>query len=60
MTAAAPSLNLDRARSAYRAGLTLLIAAALYEATARSGYFPPALLPFTAAYRLPLRCHRRS
>ena len=35
----------DRARSAYRAGITLLIAAALYEAIARSGTFPPALLP---------------
>jgi len=35
----------DRARSAYRAGLTLLIAAACYEAVARSGHFPPALLP---------------
>ena len=36
---------MDRARSAYRAGLTLLLAAALYEAIARSGAFPPALLP---------------
>jgi NitT/TauT family transport system permease protein len=35
----------ERARSAYRAGLTLLLAAALYEAAARSGAFPPALLP---------------
>ena len=35
----------DRARSAYRAGLTLLVAAAVYEAIARSGYFPAALLP---------------
>jgi NitT/TauT family transport system permease protein len=35
----------DRTRSAYRAGLTLLIAAACYEAVARSGYFPAALLP---------------
>jgi len=39
------SANMDRARSAYRAGLTLLIAAAVYEAVARSGYFPAALLP---------------
>src|SRR5215468_714618 len=39
------SANMDRARSAYRAGLTLLLAAALYEAIARSGAFPPALLP---------------
>ena len=37
--------NMDRARSAYRAGLTLLVAAAVYEAIARSGYFPAALLP---------------
>ena len=35
----------DRARSAYRAGITLLIAAACYEAIARSGAFPAALLP---------------
>ena len=35
----------DRARSAYRAGITLLLAAAVYEAVARSGAFPPALLP---------------
>jgi NitT/TauT family transport system permease protein len=35
----------ERARSAYRGGLTLLVAAALYEATARSGAFPPALMP---------------
>jgi NitT/TauT family transport system permease protein len=41
----ARSANMDRARSAYRAGLTLLIAAAVYEAIARSGYFPAALLP---------------
>ena len=37
--------NADRARSAYRAGITLLLAAAVYEAVARSGAFPPALLP---------------
>jgi NitT/TauT family transport system permease protein len=43
--ATATSANMDRARSAYRAGLTLLVAAALYEAIARSGAFPPALLP---------------
>ncbi len=35
----------DRARSAYRGGLTLLLAAALFEAVARSGIFPAALLP---------------
>jgi len=42
---AAGKANMDRARSAYRAGLTLLVAAAVYEAIARSGYFPAALLP---------------
>jgi NitT/TauT family transport system permease protein len=35
----------ERAQSAYRAGMTLPIAGALYEAVARSGAFPPALLP---------------
>jgi NitT/TauT family transport system permease protein len=35
----------DRARSAYRAGFALLLAAAVWEAIARSGMFPPALLP---------------
>jgi len=35
----------ERARSLRRAAVTLLVAAALYEATARSGLFPPALLP---------------
>jgi NitT/TauT family transport system permease protein len=35
----------DRARSAYRAGLTLLLAAAVWETIARSGMFPAALLP---------------
>jgi NitT/TauT family transport system permease protein len=35
----------DRARSAYRAGITLLVAAAVYEAVARSGAFPAALVP---------------
>jgi NitT/TauT family transport system permease protein len=44
MNAAAQGLN-DRTRSAYRAGLTLLVAAAIYEAGARSGTFPPALFP---------------
>ncbi|MGZ5882222.1 MAG: hypothetical protein ACXWJO_10735, partial [Xanthobacteraceae bacterium] len=34
-----------RATSAYRAGLTLLVVAAVYETVARSGAFPPALLP---------------
>ena len=36
---------MERAASAYRAGLTLLLAAACYEAVARSGVFPAALLP---------------
>jgi NitT/TauT family transport system permease protein len=36
---------LAHARSAYRAGLALLLAAAVYEAVARSGAFPAALLP---------------
>ncbi len=40
----AAGINMDRARSAYRAGLTLLVVAAIYEAFARSGHFPPALL----------------
>jgi NitT/TauT family transport system permease protein len=35
----------ERVRSAYRATLALLVAAACYEALARSGYFPAALLP---------------
>jgi NitT/TauT family transport system permease protein len=35
----------ERARSAVRAAVTLLAAAALYEGLARSGTFPPALLP---------------
>ena len=42
MSAAATT---ERATSAYRAGLTLLLAAACYEAVARSGAFPPAPLP---------------
>jgi len=35
----------ERATSAYRAGLTLLLVAACYDAVACSGAFPPALLP---------------
>jgi NitT/TauT family transport system permease protein len=35
----------DRAQSAYRGGITLILAAAVYEAIARSGMFPAALLP---------------
>jgi NitT/TauT family transport system permease protein len=48
-TTSAPTASVQaasaRATSAYRAGLTLLVVAAVYEATARSGAFPPALLP---------------
>ncbi|HEY7244527.1 MAG TPA: ABC transporter permease [Xanthobacteraceae bacterium] len=40
MSAAAP-----RTRSACRAGIAVLLAAGLYEAVARSGMFPAALLP---------------
>jgi NitT/TauT family transport system permease protein len=39
------SENGDRFRSIYRAAITLAVAAACYEALARSGYFAPALLP---------------
>ena len=39
------SENADRMRSYRRAALTLITAAALYEITARSGYFPRVLLP---------------
>src|SRR5262249_25052066 len=42
---AAATARIERATSAYRAGLTLLLAAACYEAVARSGAFPAALLP---------------
>lgn len=35
----------QRTRSLYRAALTLAVAASIYEALARSGYFAPALLP---------------
>jgi NitT/TauT family transport system permease protein len=45
MTAVTAGAINHRARSAYRAALTLMIAAAVYEAAARSGSFPPALLP---------------
>ncbi|HEY7663845.1 MAG TPA: ABC transporter permease [Xanthobacteraceae bacterium] len=41
----AASTRMDRARSAYRAGISLLLAAAAYEVAARSGVFPSALLP---------------
>jgi NitT/TauT family transport system permease protein len=39
------SFSSERTRSLVRAAATLLVAAAVYEATARSGLFPPALLP---------------
>src|SRR5262249_35046043 len=42
---APPTARIARATSATRAGLTLFIAAACYEAVARSGAFPAALLP---------------
>src|SRR5438105_1534296 len=38
-------MSWDRTRSALRAVITLIVAAALYEAVARSGYFPPVLMP---------------
>jgi NitT/TauT family transport system permease protein len=37
--------NGQRIRSIVRAAITLAVAAALYEAVARSGYFAPALMP---------------
>src|SRR5262249_5753644 len=44
----------ERTRSLTRAALTLLVAAAVYEATARSGFFPPPLLPPLPAVARPL------
>ena len=35
----------DRNRSALRATVTIVVALALYEIVARTGYFPPALMP---------------
>jgi NitT/TauT family transport system permease protein len=35
----------DRTRSSLRAAATIVVALALYEAVARTGYFPPALMP---------------
>jgi len=49
MTAQAMTENGMRARSAIRAAITLAVAAACYEALARSGYFAPALLPRISA-----------
>jgi NitT/TauT family transport system permease protein len=37
-----------RTRSTLRATITIVAAAAIYEAVARSGYFPPALMPTLA------------
>ena len=34
-----------RTRSTLRATVTIVVALALYEAVARAGYFPPALMP---------------
>src|SRR6266478_4940812 len=45
VVSAATKAAMERATSAYRAGITLLLAAACYEAVARSGVFPAALLP---------------
>jgi len=41
----APSATAARLRSYGRAAISILVAAAVYEATARSGLFAPALLP---------------
>jgi NitT/TauT family transport system permease protein len=35
----------DRTRSTWRAAATIVVTLALYEAVARTGYFPPALMP---------------
>ena len=35
----------DRIRSTYRAAITIIVLAAIYELIARSGYFPPVLMP---------------
>ena len=35
----------DRTRSTLRATVTIVAAALVYEAIARTGYFPPALMP---------------
>jgi NitT/TauT family transport system permease protein len=44
MTATTTTLS-DRHRSTLRATITIVVALALYEAVARTGYFPPALMP---------------
>jgi NitT/TauT family transport system permease protein len=43
------SYSTDRTRSMRRAATSLILAAAVYEGIARSGYFPTALLPTLAA-----------
>jgi NitT/TauT family transport system permease protein len=46
MTMAATTTTLaDRHRSTLRATITIVVALALYEAIARTGHFPPALMP---------------
>ncbi|AMN39608.1 ABC transporter permease [Rhodoplanes sp. Z2-YC6860] len=46
MTMVATTTTLsDRHRSTLRATITIVVALALYEAVARTGYFPPALMP---------------
>jgi len=45
MSMAALATLSDRQRSTLRATVTIVIALALYEAVARTGYFPPALMP---------------
>src|SRR5262245_66574781 len=41
-------MNAERMRSILRGTITILVVAALYEATARSGVFPRALMPTLA------------
>jgi NitT/TauT family transport system permease protein len=43
------TLTMDRMRSARRATVTLIVAAALYELIARTGYFPAVLMPSLSA-----------
>ena len=38
-------MNAERMRSSFRAVVTLIVAALVYEAVARSAYFPPVLMP---------------
>ena len=41
-------MNAERTRSNLRGTITILVVAAIYEATARSGVFPRALMPTLA------------